>query len=215
LLLPFRFPALATSGTPAWTIILVAVLTGLFGVASGAGMAAFLTVRHETAERLRDRMIKAADDFVVAVIQAFGSLNRLERIAGQAASELSSSQESGGSSSDSEEEEIPGLDELAANVMQDLDSVGTASSRLYVVFPTPTVADLADKLYFALGGWLKASVSILEGEIPDVQPTDLERRAVTLLGEPMTPLNIVGARAMRARDAVLREMNEQIRKGMV
>src|SRR5438093_7499346 len=109
-MLPIRLPTLATSGTPAWTIILVAALTGLFGVASGAGMAAFLTVRHETAERLRDRMIKAADDFVVAVIQAFGSLNRLERIAGQAASELSSSQESGGSSSDSEEEEIPGLD---------------------------------------------------------------------------------------------------------
>ena len=85
-MLPIRLPTLATSGTPAWTIILVAALTGLFGVASGAGMAAFLTVRHETAERLRDRMIKAADDFVVAVIQAFGSLNRLERIAGQAAS---------------------------------------------------------------------------------------------------------------------------------
>ena len=48
-----------------------------------------------------------------------------------------------------------------------------------------------------------------------MQETDQERRAETLLGQRMTPLNIVGARAMRARDAVLREMNEQIRKGMV
>jgi hypothetical protein len=178
-------------------------------------MAAFLTVRHETAERLRDRMIKAADDFVGTVIRAFASLNELERIAGQADSESSSSQEGGGPPSESEEEEKPELEKVAANVKQDLDSVVTASSRLYVVFPTPTVADLADKLGFALGAWAGACVAVLEGETPDVQETDQERRALTILGERMTPLEIAGARAMRARDAVLKEMNEQIRKGMV
>src|SRR5947207_3335540 len=145
-MLPIRLPTLATSGTPAWTIILVAALTGLFGVASGAGMAAFLTVRHETAERLRDRMIKAADDFVGTVIRAFASLNELERIVGQAVIESSSTKEGGGPLSESEEEV---LEKRAANVKQDLDLVVTASSRLYVVFPTPTVADLADKLAFA------------------------------------------------------------------
>jgi hypothetical protein len=189
--LPLRLPALATSGTPAWAIILVAVLTGLFGVASGAGMAAFLTVRHETAERLRDRMIVAADDFVGTVILAFASLNELERVAARAVSESSSSQEGERPPSESEEEEEAELEKLAAKVKQHLESVSTASSRLYVVFPTPTVADLADKLGFALGAWAGACVSVLEGETPDVQETDQERRAEALLGQRLTPLNIV------------------------
>lgn len=59
----------AGSGTPTWATILVAVLTGLFGFASGAGAAAVVSTSHERAERFRSRMIEAADAFVGALVK--------------------------------------------------------------------------------------------------------------------------------------------------
>jgi hypothetical protein len=56
--------------TPVWVAILLAVLTGLFGLLSGAAAATAITTSHETREQFRDRMIVAADHFIAAETEA-------------------------------------------------------------------------------------------------------------------------------------------------
>jgi hypothetical protein len=71
--------ALVAGSTSAWTTIGVAALTGLLGLASGAGAAAAVTTSHERAERFRERMIGAADAFVGSLVTSEEALDTISR----------------------------------------------------------------------------------------------------------------------------------------
>ena len=62
----FTMSAGLLATTPTWATILVASITGLFGLLAGASVAAVVTTSHERRERFRERMIVAASDFVAA-----------------------------------------------------------------------------------------------------------------------------------------------------
>jgi hypothetical protein len=137
----------AQAGTPTWATILVAVLTGLFGFASGAGVAAAVTTRHERREHFRNRMIEKGDQFVEKTVKAHLALGTAQQFA-----------------KDAHEAEERGDNELANDLWRQANErLGTGARTIdellslvgyfFVVFPGEEAGLRAVAVHSALVEW--------------------------------------------------------------
>jgi hypothetical protein len=140
--------------TEAWVTIATAVLTGLFGFASGAGLAAMVTTSHERRQRFRERMIERADSVVEAYVEAQGALalahggaraiqtwrNELDDAQAQARS--AEIQTNWGS-----------LDEPLADASTAGSKMYSQLGHLYVTFPGSAAGDKAVVVHSGLIAW--------------------------------------------------------------
>jgi hypothetical protein len=179
--------------TEAWVTIATAVLTGLFGFASGAGLAAIVTTGHERRQRFRERMIQAADSVVELLVEAQLELSRATT---RARTHTSDDQEAEVSST-----EIQPRWEL---VDKHLRVAAAAEDRmlmllghLYVTFRGPEVGDKAVAIHTRLVDWHRVLFKARRAN--DFGRFDAEVRQAR---------NNVST----ARDEFLQELNKQIRR---
>jgi hypothetical protein len=170
---------LIDSGSPAWVTVVAAAVTGLLGLGAGASAAALIGARQQTIEVFRNRMIEAAD-------QCVSRLTAVSSAASVAQRRL-----------DDREPAAEAVKPLA-DAAWFRGELEPHLGRLYVVFPDPRAADLANRFANEIEKWINVLERASRSE-------DSERQTM------VETAHRHGDAARAVRDALLREMNRQIR----
>jgi hypothetical protein len=139
--------SLADTGAPTWATILVAVLTGLFGFVSGAGVAAAVTTRHERREAFRNRMIEKADQFVERTVSAHLALGQAQHWA-TAAREAD---KQGDKAAAADAWKL--MEQLVDAAGKTIDELMSLVGYFFVVFPGEAAGEKAVAVHGALVDW--------------------------------------------------------------
>jgi hypothetical protein len=185
--------------------VAVALVTGIFGFASGAFAAAVVTTRHERIEAFRARMIETADEFVEQLTQGLELLDNAHEHVKQLFPESVSY---AGDKAEATRETVGGI---LADAEKTLDHVSRLIPRLYVVFRGRSVGDGGSSAERSLTAMKKSIGALQRGEPEQSSRRNLltdETEEVSVL----TEIRDHRKSFLRARDDLLIQLNAAIRR---